>query len=52
MVKITQNLVDASKYSLKCPYSMKPEAITVHNTANDASATNEIAYMRSNDSST
>ena len=47
-MKIVQNLVPASKYSIKCPYSMTPEFIVVHNTANDASARNEIAYMISN----
>ena len=44
-MKIVQNLVPASKYSIKCPYSMAPEFIVVHNTANDASAANEVAYM-------
>lgn len=48
MVGIRQNLVDASKYNIKCPYSMDAEFIVVHNTANDASANNEIAYMISN----
>lgn len=40
--------VPSSKYSRKCPYSMTPSYITVHNTANDASANNEASYMRSN----
>ena len=48
MVSIRQNLVSSSKYSIKCPYSMEAEFIVVHNTANDASANNEIAYMLSN----
>lgn len=48
MVKIIQKLVPESKYSIKCPYEMIPEGITVHNTANDASALNEIAYMTNN----
>lgn len=48
MVKIIQRLVPESKYSIKCPYTMKPMGITVHNTANDASAENEIAYMTRN----
>lgn len=48
MVKIIQRLVPQSKYSIKCPYEMIPEGITVHNTANDASALNEIAYMTNN----
>ena len=49
MVKIVQDLVSESKYSTQCPYHMVPEYITVHNTANDASAKNEIAYMKRND---
>ena len=48
MVNIRQNLVNASKYNIKCPYEMNAEFIVVHNTANDASANNEIAYMISN----
>ena len=48
-MKIIQNLVSESKYSIKCPYEMKPTRIVVHNTANDASAKNEIAYMIKND---
>ena len=48
MVNIRQKLVNASKYNIKCPYSMNAEFIVVHNTANDASANNEIAYMISN----
>lgn len=49
---IVKNLIDPSKYNLKCPYEMTPEFYVVHNTANDASARNEIAYMKRNDSST
>lgn len=45
---IKQILVDDSKYSIKCPYEMNPEFIVVHNTANDASAENEVKYMISN----
>lgn len=48
MVEIRQNLVSADKYDLKCPYTMEPQYVVIHNTANDASAANEIAYMRSN----
>lgn len=48
MVKIVQKLVSSNKYSIKCPYEMIPEYITVHNTANDASAENEITYMNNN----
>lgn len=47
-MEIKQNLVSSSKYSIKCPYSMTPIGICIHNTANDASAANEIAYMISN----
>lgn len=49
MVEIVKKLVPESKYSIKCPYSMTPTRIVVHNTANDASAENEIAYMTRND---
>lgn len=47
-----QMLVATSKYALKCPYAMTPQYITIHNTANDASANNEISYMRTNNTST
>lgn len=47
-MQITQNLVEKSKYSIKCPYAMTPTRVVVHNTANDASAKNEIAYMKRN----
>lgn len=45
-ISVVKDLVPASKYSQKCPYSMNAEFIVVHNTANDASAANEIAYMK------
>ena len=35
-------------YSIKCPHTMTPTRIVVHNTANDASARNEIKYMQGN----
>lgn len=47
-MEIIQMLCPSSKYSIKAPYSMKPEGITIHNTANDASAKNEVSYMISN----
>lgn len=47
-MNIRQNLVSPSKYSIKCPYTMNATRIVVHNTANDASADNEIKYMISN----
>ena len=40
-----QNMVSSSKYSIKCPYSMTPQYITIHNTSNNASAENEVKYM-------
>ncbi len=43
-----KNLVSKEKYALKCPYAMTVEYITVHDTANRASATNEIKYMTTN----
>lgn len=48
-MKYIQNLVPESKWNIKCPYEMKPEYVSVHNTANDASAENEINYMINND---
>lgn len=51
-MKIVKNLCPQNKWSIKCPYSMTPRFIVVHNTANDASARNEIAYMIGNNDST
>lgn len=48
MVNIIEKLVPESKYSIKCPFNMTPTRIVVHNTANDATARNEIAYMTNN----
>lgn len=45
---IIQNYVPSSMYYVKAPYSMNPIGVTIHNTANDASAVNEVAYMNSN----
>ncbi|HDR8157148.1 TPA: N-acetylmuramoyl-L-alanine amidase family protein, partial [Bacillus cereus] len=50
-MEIRRKLVDQSKYSIKCPNTMTPEFITVHNTYNDASAENEISYMIGNNNS-
>ncbi len=55
MVPIKQNLLSQSKYDLKVPVescAKDMKYIVVHNTANDASAANEVAYMIRNDSST
>ena len=43
-----QNMLASSLYSKKCPNSMNPEGICIHNTANDAPAANEISYMIGN----
>ncbi|MBR4880571.1 MAG: N-acetylmuramoyl-L-alanine amidase, partial [Clostridia bacterium] len=51
-MEIKKKLLSQSKYSLKCPYSMVPAGICVHNTSNDASAENEVAYMAGNDLAT
>nr|DAI13169.1 MAG TPA: N-acetylmuramoyl-L-alanine amidase [Caudoviricetes sp.] len=47
-MQVRQMLVNSSKYNIKCPYSMNATRIVVHNTANDASANNEISYMINN----
>lgn len=41
--------VSSAKFALKAPYKMTPKFITIHNTANDASANNEARYHNSND---
>lgn len=45
-------IISKDKYSLKCPYKMNPTRIVVHNTANDASARNEVKYMQNNSNQT
>lgn len=47
-MQITKVRIPESKYSTKCPFEMKPEGITIHNTANDASAMSEVSYMIGN----
>lgn len=47
-LKVTKKLCPKSKYARKCPYKMTPSYITIHNTANDATAKNEVNYMLSN----
>jgi len=46
--KIVQSWLPTSKYPIKAPYALKPEFITIHNTANDAAAQGEANYMKSN----
>lgn len=48
-MELVQRLVPAYKYNIKCPFAMQAEAITVHNTANDACASDEVAYLTRND---
>lgn len=45
-------IIDSSKYNLKCPNKMKPKGICIHETYNDAPAKNEASYMKSNNKST
>ena len=55
MVPIRENLLSPSKYDLKVPVescAKDMKYIVIHNTGNDASAANEVAYMIRNDSST
>lgn len=47
-LKLVQMLCPQSKWGIKCPYPMMAEGITVHNTANKASARAEISYMITN----
>ncbi|MDU7243282.1 N-acetylmuramoyl-L-alanine amidase [Clostridium sp.] len=44
-MSLIKNLIPESQYSTKCPYSMTPKGICIHNTANDAPAINERNYM-------
>lgn len=48
MVKIRKVACPENKLNIKCPYNMTPTRIVIHNTANNASADGEIAYMHSN----
>ena len=48
MYVVKQNLVATENYEIKCPYEMTAKWIVVHNTANDASAQNEVSYMINN----
>lgn len=47
-IPVRQMLVNSKKFNIKCPYDMKAEYLTVHNTLNNASANNEIQYMINN----
>lgn len=45
---IVNSYIPTSLYPLKAPFTMVPEYVTIHNTYNDATAANEIAYMTRN----
>lgn len=47
-MEIIRNMVPKSKYDIKCPYTITPTRVVIHNTANDASAENEVSYMINN----
>lgn len=49
---IKKMMCPENKWNIKCPYEMNPEFITVHNTANDASAIAEVSYMIGNGNKT
>lgn len=51
-MEMIKNLCPEWKWSVKCPYAMTPRFVVVHNTANDASAANEVTYMLGNSDST
>lgn len=51
-MEMIKNLCPEWKWSVKCPYAMTPRFVVVHNTANDASASNEVTYMLGNSDST
>lgn len=44
-MNVMKKLCPRERYGIKCPYERTPDRIVVHNTANDAPAQNEIAYM-------
>ena len=47
-MSLVQRIISENKYGVKCPYTMVPNGICIHNTANDATAENEITYMKNN----
>lgn len=50
--EIVNKFIPSSLYPLKAPYAMTPQYVTIHNTFNDATALNEIAYMTRNTAAT
>ena len=51
-MQVTNVIMPQNKYNIKCPYEMVPSCITIHNTANDASAMAEVSYMIGNNNKT
>lgn len=49
-MSLVKDLISPELYGVKSPYTMTPKGIAVHNTANDAPAKNEVAYMKRNNS--
>jgi N-acetylmuramoyl-L-alanine amidase len=47
-IPVEKMLVPEKKFPVKCPHALDAEYITIHNTANDASAENEVQYMIAN----
>lgn len=52
MLRIIDNLIPSSLWSLKATFGMVPEKLCVHNTANDAPAVNEARYVHNNPDAT
>lgn len=46
--KFVSDILPKDLWGIKCPNEMKAECIVVHNTANDASAEDEVKYMKNN----
>ena len=51
-MKLREDFIHQNRYNIKATHQMTPEFIIIHNTANDASAKNEIAYMSRNNNYT
>lgn len=49
MVSVREKLCSPSMYYIKCPFVTKKKFVVIHNTANSASAENEVSYMIRND---
>ena len=46
MYKFVSDILPQDLWDIKCPHAMAAQFIVVHNTSNDASASNEVAYMK------